>query len=137
MKIFTTVLLVSLSAFAFAPNAQYNALINDLKAEVKKTEPNFAGFSRERGRAIFFAKQTGKDGQPINCASCHTDNLKQKGKNLPTGKIIDALAPSVNAARLTDKAEMEKWLKRNFKQVYGREGTAKEKGDSLEFIAGE
>ena len=137
MRILAAVLLASASLFAFTPNAEFGSLMNDLKSEAKKAEPAFAGFSKERGRALFFAKYTGKDGQPISCASCHTDNLKQKGKNLPTGKIIDPLAPSANAIRLTERAEMEKWLKRNFKQVLGREGSAKEKGDVLEFIAGE
>jgi len=137
MKILIAVLTVCVSTFAFTPNAAFNSLMDDLKVEAKKSDPSFAGFSKERGRALFYAKQTGKDGQPISCVSCHTDNLKQKGKNLPTGKIIEPLAPSANSVRLTDRAEMEKWLKRNFKQVFGREGSAKEKGDSLQFIAGE
>jgi hypothetical protein len=50
------------------------------------------------------------------------------------GKPVDPLAPSVNRKRLTDVQEVEKWLLRNFKQVYNREGTAREKGDALVFI---
>jgi hypothetical protein len=43
-------------------------------------------------------------------------------------------APSANPKSLTDVAEIKKWLKRNFNDVYGREGTAKEKGDVLTFL---
>jgi hypothetical protein len=50
------------------------------------------------------------------------------------GKTIDPLAPSVNQNSLTNVKKIKKWLLRNFKQVYGREGDAKEKGDVLMFI---
>ena len=36
--------------------------------------------------------------------------------------------------RLTDVNEIEKWLKRNFNDVYNREGTAMEKGDVITYI---
>ena len=44
------------------------------------------------------------------------------------------LAPSVNKARLSDVKEVKKWLKRNFKDVFLREGTAEQKGDVLYYI---
>ena len=47
---------------------------------------------------------------------------------------IYPLAPSVNKARLSDAKEVKKWLKRNFKDVFLREGTAEQKGDVLYYI---
>jgi hypothetical protein len=44
------------------------------------------------------------------------------------------MAPSVNAARLTDQAKIVKWLHRNCKWTLGRECTPQEKGDFLTYI---
>ena len=70
----------------------------------------------------------------ISCATCHTSDLKRQGKNEKTGKPIEPLAPSVNKKSITNVKNIEKWLKRNFNDVYGREGTAKEKGDFLTYV---
>jgi len=132
-KIFIATLIVTITLFA--KSAEYDGLMADLSKQAKSQSPSFVGFSKERGEKLFFAVQKDKNNQPISCATCHQNDIRQKGKNPTTGKIIEPLAPSVNNMRLTDRAEMEKWLKRNFKQVYGREGTAMEKGDVLEFIS--
>ena len=68
------------------------------------------------------------------CVSSHGNNLSQKAQNIFTGKDINPLAPSVNKARLSDAKEVKKWLKRNFKDVFLREGTAEQKGDVLYYI---
>lgn len=66
--------------------------------------------------------------------SCHTTNLRQNGKNSFTNKIIEPLSPNANKLRLTDVKDAQKWLKRNFNDVYIREGNAIEKGDVLYYI---
>ena len=76
----------------------------------------------------------GKKGELISCASCHGTDLNKSNQNYFTGKTIDALSPKVNPKRFTDKTEIEKWLKRNFNDVYNREGTALEKGDVITYI---
>jgi len=48
--------------------------------------------------------------------------------------VIEPLSPTTNPQRLTDVKEVTKWLRRNFKDVYNREGTATEKGDVLTYI---
>jgi len=114
-----------------------NSLDNYLKSlenEVKKVEADFKGFSYQRGKEIFFKKSIGKRGKEISCASCHTDNLNNIGKNIFTGKKIKPLSQKANKKRLTDIKKVKKWLRRNFKDVFKREGTAKEKGDVLIFI---
>ena len=78
-----------------------------------------------------------KSGQRRSCALCHTEQLDKPGKHAKTGKPIEPMAPSVNPQRLTDKAKIEKWFKRNCKWTLGRECTPQEKGDLLSFIRSE
>lgn len=105
-----------------------------LKLLVLKTDSSFKGFDYKRGEEIFLSKHVGKKGELISCASCHGTDLNKSNQNYFTGKEIDALSPKVNPKRFTDKTEIEKWLKRNFNDVYNREGTALEKGDVITYI---
>jgi hypothetical protein len=114
-------------------NAEMTKYVQGLETQAKK-ESGFKGFNAERGKKLFFEVQPNAKSGTISCATCHTSDLKKSGKTL-VGKAIEPLAPSANKKRLTDVKETEKWLARNFKQVYGREGTAREKGDVLTFIA--
>lgn len=93
--------------------------------------PFSAQAGEQRWKEIHTNKKTGK---PINCQTCHGENLTLAGKHMKTGKVIDPLAPSVNSERLTDIKFINKWFKRNCKQVLGRECTSQEKGDYLEYL---
>jgi hypothetical protein len=115
-------------------NAPMKTYMDTLSAEAKAANPSFTGFDAKRGEAIFLSKHTGKKGSEMSCTTCHTTNLKNGGQNVNTNKPITALAPSANPARLTDVAEVEKWLRRNFNDVFAREGSALEKGDVLTYI---
>ncbi len=77
---------------------------------------------------------TSSDGYDRKCSTCHTTDLRRAGKHAKTGKSIEPLAPSANSKRLSDAAEIEKWLKRNCQWTLGRECNAQEKGDFLTFI---
>jgi hypothetical protein len=68
------------------------------------------------------------------CPDCHTADLRQPGEHKRTHKTIEAMAPSVTPARYTDTRKVEKWFKRNCKWTLGRECTAQEKGDLLEYL---
>ena len=130
MRLVTLLAIVTSISFA-APIDEYLAT---LKAQAKKIDPNFTEFSAKRGKEIFFSKHIGKRGKEISCASCHTNNLKNTGENIFTGKKIKPLSPKANPKRLTDIKKVKKWLRRNFKDVYKKEGNAIEKGDVLKFI---
>jgi len=127
-------LLVPLSVFASSFNPQMQGYIDNLKVEAKKNNPNFVDFSAKRGEQIFTTSHIGKRGEPISCTSCHSLNLKNKGKNVHTNKVLEPLAPSVNTKRLSEVKNVKKWLRRNFNDVYKKEGTALQKGDVLYFI---
>ncbi len=129
-----TLVLITLVAFAKEPNTEVKAYLETLATEVKKENPNFKNFDVKRGEQIFTSKHIGKKGSEIACISCHNSDLTTSGKNVNTSKIIEPLAPSVNSNRISDVKEVQKWLKRNFGDVYNREGSSLEKGDVLVYI---
>ena len=94
-----------------------------------------AAFNAEHGKALWTKKNTGEDGKERSCATCHGGDLLKPGKHIETGKVIEAMAPSVNKERYTDIAKIEKWFKRNCKWTYGRECTSQEKGDILKYLS--
>jgi len=72
--------------------------------------------------------------QDRQCADCHGADLSQPGRHQRTNKPIEPMAPSVVTGRYTDPDKVEKWFKRNCKWTWGRECTAQEKGDLLEYL---
>jgi hypothetical protein len=93
------------------------------------TRQGATAFSADAGERLW--KRTREN---RGCGSCHGNDLRQQGKHVKTGKLIEPLAPSVNPTRLTDSAKISKWLKRNCKWTFGRACSAQEKGDLLSFI---
>ena len=108
--------------------------LNSLKQEALKENPNFKAFDAKRGEEIFTSKHIGKKGKEIACTFCHGIDLNKSSENFFTGKVIEPLSPKANSKRFTDVNEIEKWMKRNFNDVYNREGTALEKGDVTTYI---
>jgi hypothetical protein len=128
------ILLIIALFFNMAFSAVIDEYLSSLKQEALKENPNFKGFDAKRGEEIFTSKHIGKKGKEISCTSCHGMDLNKSGENIFTGKSIEPLSPKANPKRLSDVMETEKWLKRNFNDVYNREGTAVEKGDVLTYI---
>lgn len=69
-----------------------------------------------------------------SCKSCHTANLKNKGKHVRTGKVLKPLAPSVNQTSFSNVKKVNKWFIRNCKWTTGKECDAQVKADILAFI---
>jgi hypothetical protein len=133
-KILLGMVAFSIIASAAPFNAEVQTYVDGLKTETKKSNSGFVDFDIARGEQIFTSTHIGKKGTKIACTTCHTANLTANGKNDHTGKVIDPLAPSANSARLTNVKDLKKWLRRNFNDVYNREGSAQEKGDVLYYI---
>jgi hypothetical protein len=89
----------------------------------------------KRGKDFWLASHQDTDGKSINCTSCHGDDLGKAGKHNKSGKLIEPMSRRVNKERYTDAEKVEKWFKRNCKQVLQRECTAAEKGDVLLFLS--
>ena len=86
--------------------------------------------SASRGQQLF----TQRHGGEWACASCHGDKPLATGRHASTGRAIAPLAPSANAQRFTDAAKVEKWFRRNCKDVLSRECSAAEKADVLAYL---
>lgn len=69
-----------------------------------------------------------------SCADCHGKDLTRKGKHVKTNKVIKPMALSVNPKRYTKPKKIEKWFKRNCKWTWGRECTALEKDQMLQYL---
>ncbi len=133
-KSFIVLFVFAILANANGFNPQMQQYINQLKTQAQKSKSNFVDFSAKRGEQIFVSEHIGKRGKNISCSSCHSTNLRQIGKNVHTGKSIKPLSPLANAKRLSRVKDVKKWLRRNFNDVYKRQGTAIEKGDVLYYI---
>ena len=133
-KILVSLTILSALVQANGFNPQMQIYMEDLKTKVQKENPNFSGFDYKRGEMIFTTKQIGKKGKPISCVSCHTNDLTKDGENTSTGKVIKPLSPKSNSQRFTKVKDIKKWIRRNFKDVYNRVGTAQEKGDVITYI---
>ncbi len=124
----------SLLFVAFASQASANSVVEErLQAYVAEGAANF---SAQQGEALWMSDHPDPDkpGKARNCSTCHGSDLTQSGKHAKTGKVIDPIAPSANAERLTDAKTIEKWFKRNCKWVLGRECSPQEKGDVLLYL---
>jgi hypothetical protein len=96
-------------------------------AQAKADNAAFSGFDPSRGEQFFKSRHGGD----WSCSTCHTENPTAMGKHCVTEKAIEPMAPSVNPQRFTNPEKVEKWIKRNCKDVVKRECTAQEKGDVL------
>ncbi len=121
-------LVVALAATMTAGAATPAGLLAQWRAE-GATGGSAAPFSAARGKQLF--EQRSSD---WSCASCHTADPRNGGKHVVTGKSIQPLAPAANPQRFTDPAKVEKWLRRNCKDVLSRECTPGEKGDVVTYL---
>lgn len=83
-----------------------------------------------KGEAFFKASH----GQEWQCTSCHSKSPMTGGRHASTDKAIEPLAPAANVKRFTDSAKVEKWFRRNCKDVLARECSAAEKSDVLAWL---
>ncbi|WP_157264150.1 DUF1924 domain-containing protein [Azohydromonas aeria] len=123
----TMPLATALAAAALAAQAGDTTPAQQL--ERFSTQAGAAG-QAERGR-IFF---TSRHGAEWSCASCHGSPPTGAGKHAATGKAIEPLAPAFNPQAFTDTARVDKWLRRNCKDVAQRECSAAEKADVLAYL---
>jgi hypothetical protein len=89
--------------------------------------------SAARGESLFRAKSNA-GGIADACTACHTQDPKARGQHVKTHKEIEPMAPVANRERFTERAKVEKWFKRNCKEVLGRECSAQEKADFTAYM---
>ena len=128
---FILMLTCAATAQAATPGEMLGTYRTEAAREVAGFQP-----SAQRGRELY-ARRFGVSDKLPSCVACHTDNPLQAGRHAVTDKPIEALAPTANAERFTDKGKTEKWFRRNCKEVAGRECSAAEKADLLAYLTGD
>ncbi len=124
-----TVFIGGLTALLFAASLARAADPLEAITAAARADRSFSGFSAVRGETLFRTK-----GSDWSCSTCHTTDPRNPGRHTVTGKTIQPMAPVSNPTRLTDPAKVEKWFKRNCKDVFDRECTAQEKGDVITWL---
>ncbi len=119
-KFFSLLLFISLNVLATTPVE----LLTGYTAQAGQLA------NATRGEAFFKASH----GQEWQCTSCHGQAPSVGGRHASTDKQIEPLAPAANAKRFTDSAKVEKWFRRNCKDVLARECTPGEKADVLAWL---
>ncbi|MCK5110487.1 MAG: DUF1924 domain-containing protein [Arcobacteraceae bacterium] len=133
-KILTALVIMVSLVHAVELNTSMKEYMKTLETQAQKENPKFKGFDYIRGEKIFTTKYIGKKGKLISCVSCHSSDLSKKGINVNTNKVIEPLSPLADSSRFTKVKNVKKWLRRNFRDVYNRVGTAQEKGDVVTYI---
>jgi hypothetical protein len=129
--------LIALLGLVLAPSVQADTpaqFVTRYSAEAAAGQPGFSA-DAARGKA-FAGRNWGISDTLSSCTACHTDNPRNPGRHVVTGKTIAPLSPAVNAERFSDPAKVEKWFKRNCKEVVGRPCSPAEKADFIQFVAG-
>jgi len=123
--------------------------------QAKLADPDFAGFSAERGRAFYFQIHKLDDGSELSCATCHhadprkatvahedqipcrachvTFHEPSAGRSMTIGDI-QPFAPSEYPDRFTNEWKVEAWFGWNCKLLLKRECTPVEKGDLITWL---
>ncbi|HPR05866.1 MAG TPA: DUF1924 domain-containing protein [Denitromonas sp.] len=125
--------LAALTVMSVAQAAPRDDILAAYAAQAKAGDAAFAGVSAVRGEALHRDRHAGGKADSPSCTSCHGENTRAAGRT-PVGKTIDPVAVSVAPTRYTDAAKVEKWFRRNCREVLGRECSAREKGDWLAFM---
>lgn len=126
-------LFLMISLLAIAQMVQATPATDELKQTYMQAGASV--FSAERGKALWHKNGLNKQGMQRRCTSCHGGNLKISGKHYRSGKVIQPMAPSVNAKRFIKVKKIKKWLKRNCKWTFGKECSVQEKGDLLTYLS--
>lgn len=124
---------ILLSGFSLCAVAETPATMAERYAQRAAQEQ--PGFTPDPGRGeAFYGQNHGVSADMPGCHACHGADPRQSGKHVVTGKTIAPMAVSANPERFTDEAKIEKWFRRNCKEVVGRECTAAEKADFLAWL---
>ena len=110
-----------------------SSLIAGYTAEATRVTPGFAPLAA-RGQEFYMRKWSVSKTMP-SCATCHTNQPTAEGKHVVTSKRIAPLSPVANPERFANSAKVEKWFRRNCQEVVGRECSAAEKADFIQFLS--
>jgi Domain of unknown function (DUF1924) len=123
--------------------------------QAKLAEPDFTGFSAERGRAFYMKQHPVEGNGMLSCSSCHhadptkatqahVDQVpcrachilfsRQPESHRPTKREIAPFAPAANPNRFTNEWRVEYWFDYNCRLLLERVCTPVEKGDLITWL---
>lgn len=122
----------SASALADVTNAE--KLVYKYTNIAHSVNENFKAPSITDGKIFFNRKITAPNGKEVACASCHTNNPANIGKNLVTGRDIAPLAPRVNTKRFTDLEKVEEKFTEHCNDILGADCSPAEKANFIAYL---
>lgn len=120
------------SAFGDEANAEKLALKYSIAA--KKADAKYTGPSASSGKKFYNRVNKTFNGKEIACASCHTKNPANPGKNIITFKSIPPLSPATYTKRFNDLDKVEDQFTQHCNDIIGNDCTAKEKADYITYL---
>jgi len=125
--------LATLSAQAASPITNAEALTKKYVGIAQTVNPEFVSSVTE-GKMFFNRKIKTANGKEMACASCHTTNPANAGKNILTGKAIAPLSPAVNKKRFKDIDKVEEKFTEHCNEIIGADCTAAEKANYIIYL---
>jgi hypothetical protein len=131
-------------------------LLERYGGQARAADPAFAGFSAERGYALYREKHAIMGLGAVSCASCHRkdprDQIRAHRVDIlcrachvindeehpepgqAKKRLIEPFTPGANPKRFSDYDTTERYFKVNCRLVFKRECTAREKGDLITYL---
>lgn len=136
-KITHYVVAAMLAGASFAANADVANAEKSAKKYVtiaKTVNASYAGTSTMDGKIFFNRKFKAPNGKEVACASCHTSNPANEGRNIVTAKSIAPLSPAVNTKRFNDLEKVEDKFTEHCNDIIGTDCTAAEKANFIAYL---
>jgi len=124
--------LATFSAQASIANAEKMIMIYSTQAKAANAE--YTGPTVADGKAFFNRKIKLGNGKETACASCHTANPADNGKNIVTKKTIQPLSPAVNPKRFANFEKVEAKFTQHCTDIIGSDCTAAEKANYITYV---
>lgn len=122
----------SVNAAADVTNAE--KLVYKYTNIAHSVNPSYQAPSITDGKIFFNRKFKTPSGKEAACASCHTNNPANVGKNIITNKEIPPLAPRVNTKRFTDLDKVEEEFTKHCNDILGADCAPAEKANFIAYL---
>lgn len=122
----------SVNAAADVTNAE--KLVYKYTNIAHSVNPSYQAPSITDGKIFFNRKFKTPSGKEAACASCHTNNPANVGKNIVTNKEIPPLAPRVNTKRFTDLEKVEEEFTKHCNDILGADCAPAEKANFIAYL---
>lgn len=129
-----TLLLSTLSFNASADKTNAVRLEQRYVTLANSVDPAYKNASSVEGKLFFNRKFKLANSKEIACASCHTTNPANVGKNIVTGKAIQPLSPLVNPKRFTDLEKVEDQFTEHCNDILGTDCLPSEKANFIAYL---